>query len=769
VSFRPAAASASDSDRLFRAIRFYCRIAIFSVVLLGSLVLYGWAFHIHRLTTVLPDLVTMKVNTSAGLILAAAALGLVLDPAASRRRVVLASSFAAVVAVLGILTLSQYVWGVDLHIDELLMPDVHGSIGTSSPGRMAPMTAAALVLLGLALLLLNGKRKRLSQLLSLGSALIAMLALIGYAFHATALYRILLYTQVALHSAAALALLSLAVFFARPRSAIAGVLTGTGSGSVTARRLLPAVISVPLVLGWIRLEGQRAGLYGTEMGLALFATSNIVIFAILIWLSASRTNEEYEGRNQAEVELRQLNLELEERVAERTQALEEQTRVLTGQATLLDLTRDAIMVRDMERRIVFWSKGAEAMTGWPSELATGKVINDLLHTEFSEPLEEIEAHLLREGHWEGEAVQHRRDGTTVVVATRRALQRDSNGAPFQILSVSNDITTRKATEARLRASTERLSLATAVAKIGVWDWDLTDNTLTWDDTMFSIYGLSPVVPMPYERWASAVFPEDLAKVEEILRKAIADKSPGFAEFRIVRADGSPRVISAAESVALDEDRNVTRVIGVNVDITERKIAEEMLRDRDAQLTHLSQHDVLTGLPNRMLLDDRIRQAVALAPRHKKHVAVLYLDLDGFKEINDTKGHATGDRLLVSVARRLVECVRGSDTVSRRGGDEFVVLLSESARAEDAAMIAQKILKAVSEPHAIDQCQIRISTSIGVSVFPQDGADPETLIKNADAAMYRAKEGGRGSYAFFSMASTPAIAEVAPGGGPAVPP
>jgi len=266
-------------------------------------------------------------------------------------------------------------------------------------------------------------------------------------------------------------------------------------------------------------------------------------------------------RKDFEAELRQLNLELEERVAERTHALEEQTRVLAEQAALLDLTRDSVVVRDMERRIVFWSKGAETMTGWPSELATGKVINDLLHTEFSEPLEEIEAHLLREGHWEGEAVQHRRDGTTVVVATRRALQRDSNGAPFQILSVSNDITTRKATEARLRASTERLSLATAVAKIGVWDWDLTDNTLTWDDTMFSIYGLSPVVPMPYERWASAVFPEDLAKVEEILRKAIADKSPGFAEFRIVRADGSPRVISAAESVALDEDRNVTRVIG----------------------------------------------------------------------------------------------------------------------------------------------------------------------------------------------------------------
>jgi diguanylate cyclase (GGDEF)-like protein/PAS domain S-box-containing protein len=170
-----------------------------------------------------------------------------------------------------------------------------------------------------------------------------------------------------------------------------------------------------------------------------------------------------------------------------------------------------------------------------------------------------------------------------------------------------------------------------------------------------------------------------------------------------------------------------------------------------QMTHSAEHDFLTGLPNRMLLNDRIGQAVALAPRHMKHVAVLFLDLDGFKHINDSLGHSTGDKLLQSVARRLVECVRVSDTVSRQGGDEFVVLLSEVAQSEDAAITARRMLRAVAQSHSIDQHDLHVTTSIGVSVYPDDGLDAETLIKNADTAMYQAKENGRQDLQFFKPA------------------
>jgi diguanylate cyclase (GGDEF)-like protein len=167
-----------------------------------------------------------------------------------------------------------------------------------------------------------------------------------------------------------------------------------------------------------------------------------------------------------------------------------------------------------------------------------------------------------------------------------------------------------------------------------------------------------------------------------------------------------------------------------------------------EMSHTAKHDFLTGLPNRMLLNDRINQAIGVAPRHNKKVAVLFLDLDGFKHINDSLGHPVGDKLLQSIGHRLSDCVRGADTVSRQGGDEFVVLLSEVEHAEDAAISARRILAAVAEVHAIDGRDLHITTSIGISVYPGDGTDAETLIKNADTAMYQAKENGRQTFRFF---------------------
>jgi diguanylate cyclase (GGDEF)-like protein/PAS domain S-box-containing protein len=170
-----------------------------------------------------------------------------------------------------------------------------------------------------------------------------------------------------------------------------------------------------------------------------------------------------------------------------------------------------------------------------------------------------------------------------------------------------------------------------------------------------------------------------------------------------------------------------------------------------QMTHSAQHDFLTGLPNRILLNDRVGQAIASASRHNNKIAVLFLDLNGFKHINDSLGHSTGDKLLQSIAKRLLSCGRGSDTVSRQGGDEFVVPLSDLDQADDAAVTARRMLHAVAEPHSIDQHELHVTASIGVGVFPDDGLNEETLIKNADTAMYQAKEHGCQSYQFFKPA------------------
>src|SRR5208283_3277475 len=172
------------------------------------------------------------------------------------------------------------------------------------------------------------------------------------------------------------------------------------------------------------------------------------------------------------------------------------------------------------------------------------------------------------------------------------------------------------------------------------------------------------------------------------------------------------------------------------------------RSMSLKMSHQAQHDSLTDLPNRILLNDRLSQAITMAHRHGKKLAVLYLDIDRFKRVNDSAGHTVGDRLLQSVAIRLLDCVRSSDTVSRLGGDEFVILLCEVAHAQDAAVTAEKILAALSEPHRLDPLELHVSASIGIVTFPEDGTTAVDLLKNADAAMYQAKECGRNNYQFF---------------------
>jgi diguanylate cyclase (GGDEF)-like protein len=167
------------------------------------------------------------------------------------------------------------------------------------------------------------------------------------------------------------------------------------------------------------------------------------------------------------------------------------------------------------------------------------------------------------------------------------------------------------------------------------------------------------------------------------------------------------------------------------------------------MTRLAEHDSLTGLPNRLLFCDRVGQAISLARRHRGQAAVLFVDLDDFKHINDSLGHATGDKLLQSVAKRLLACVRDPDTVSRYGGDEFAVLLQDVHRPQDAAATARRVLSALGEVHSIDGHQVHATASIGVSICPADGFDAETLIGNADTAMYRAKKNGCQSCEFYS--------------------
>lgn len=214
-----------------------------------------------------------------------------------------------------------------------------------------------------------------------------------------------------------------------------------------------------------------------------------------------------------------------------------------------------------------------------------------------------------------------------------------------------------------------------------------------------------------------------------------------ADTLLIKRDGSEAAIEDSSSPIHNWNGELTGVVVVFHDVS-------ATRSMAMKMAHLAHHDFLTNLPNRVLLNDRIAQAIEVAKRHQTKVALLFLDLDNFKHINDSLGHPTGDKLLQLVATSLNASVRGNDTVSRQGGDEFIILLSDITNKEDATSTADKILETLTLPHVVSNSQLYITTSIGISIYPEDGLDAEVLIQNADTAMYHAKSNGRNNYQFF---------------------
>jgi diguanylate cyclase (GGDEF)-like protein/PAS domain S-box-containing protein len=400
----------------------------------------------------------------------------------------------------------------------------------------------------------------------------------------------------------------------------------------------------------------------------------------------------------------------------------------------------AIVMLDPNGKVVSWNSGAQRIKGYSADQIIGQHFSRFFSAEDiarAKPEEELQM-ASRTGRFEEEGWRIRKDGSrfwaNVIITTLQ----DSAGNLRGFCKITRDITERQELEARyhglLEAAPDAMVIVNQRGAIVLLNVQA--------EKQFG-YRRDELVGQKVKNIIPEGFAERLiADATRTAADALAQQIGTGIELQGRRKDGSEFPIEIMLSpLQVPEGVLVTAAIR---DITQRKKSE----DRFIELSHSAQHDALTNLPNRSLLDDRLTQAIAFAQRQNSQFAVLFVDLDHFKAINDALGHEIGDKLLQSVAGRLVASVRRSDTVSRQGGDEFVVVLSHVEQAEDAAFGARKILDALAAPHQVDNTNLSVNVSIGVSTYPGDGQDALSLIKSADTAMYDAKERGRNNYQFF---------------------
>jgi diguanylate cyclase (GGDEF)-like protein/PAS domain S-box-containing protein len=336
----------------------------------------------------------------------------------------------------------------------------------------------------------------------------------------------------------------------------------------------------------------------------------------------------------------------------------------------------------------------------------------------------------------------RKDGSPIEVEVHGA-RTSFNGSPA-VIGTLLDVTERKRVERAMRESEERYALAAQGSNDGLWDWDLRENEIFFSARWKAQLGAAEQeIGSDPDQWFVRVHPDDRDRLFGDLGLHLEGRTPFLeVEHRVRHLDGSWRWMLVRGAAVRDAGGKAYRLAGSQTDITERKIAEE-------KLLHDALHDLLTGLPNRSLFIDRLGQAMAFTQRRSDYrFAVLFLDIDRFKTINESLGHMTGDVLLVRVSKRLEACIRPGDTVARLGGDEFAVLLEDFADPDEPIRTAERIHEALVEPHDLEGTEVFASASIGIAMGSPRYTRPEEVLRDADTAMYRAKDMGRGRHAAF---------------------
>ncbi len=421
--------------------------------------------------------------------------------------------------------------------------------------------------------------------------------------------------------------------------------------------------------------------------------------------------------------------------------------------TVLDESPDFIALKDHQGNFLLCNQPVAEFYGTTPEAMVGRHDGHFSATaaqaeQIRRNVLEIMAHGRTEIVFE-ESTDHRSGQTRWFKSIKKPFVGD-NGLP-RILVIAHDITDVRNAQQKVQDSERRLRYVLNATGEGMWDWDLRTNALQHNQRWYELLGLDRTrLTGTIQDFQACLFPEDLAEVMAAVQRCLDGHGPYRHEHRMRRPDGSVVwVFDRGDVVERDEQGRPLRMVGSFTDVTERRQAEELTQ-------RLAFYDALTGLPNRRLMLDRLQHALELGRRNGQLGALMFIDLDNFKSLNDSHGHASGDALLQEVARRLRECLRANDTAARMGGDEFVVIAEDLGTlpleaASQAQAIASRLVECIAQPYELEGKRYCGSGSIGIALFglPHDTADE--LLKRADFAMYQAKDAGRNTLCFFDPA------------------
>jgi len=485
----------------------------------------------------------------------------------------------------------------------------------------------------------------------------------------------------------------------------------------------------------------------------------VIVAVAIAFVVTLKMGEEISTRILTERELHQLNVELERRVGQRTQELAHSNQLLTSeiaerksaqdrlhlQAAALEAAANSIVITDITGKILWVNSAFTRLTGYNAAEAIGqnpRLLSSGKHdSSFYASLWET----ISSGDvWHGELTNRRKDGSLYQEEMTIAPVRAENDEITHFVAIKQDITTRKAIAEALLQAQNKYRAIFQDAVVGIFQGTPDGRLISANRAMARMYGYDS--PEQFTAEISDVSRQlfvNPGQMEEIRLLLEENDAVHNVEVEVYRRDRTKKWLLANMRAVRGADGKVMRHEGTVQDITERKAAEEQVR-------YLAYYDALTGLPNRSLLQDRLAQAMASARRRGEKVALLFLDLDRFKTINDSLGHTAGDLLLKEFAERLKKWAREQDTVARLGGDEFVVVLTAVKDVAGAAVAADRLMKTMSTEFTVQGHLLSVTCSLGISVFPDHGRDGEALIKNADAAMYCAKENGRNNFQFFTQ-------------------